>query len=165
MYANSEQGQDSFGRGRGRGTRGSWRGGRGRGRVGYFAQRETYKQGQYGAKDKSHITCFSCDKTGHYASECPDARLKLQETTEKKEEDTQQADDLLMHELVYLNEKKVKPSVFEVEEDMENIWYLDNGASNHMSGNRNFFNTLDDEVTGVVRFGDDSRIDIKGKDQ
>lgn len=70
-----------------------------------------------------------------------------------------------MHELVYLNEKKVKPSVFEVEEDMENIWYLDNGASNHMSGNRNFFNTLDDEVTGVVRFGDDSRIDIKGKDQ
>lgn len=46
---------------------------------------------------------------------------------------------------------------------MENVWYLDNGASNHMSGNRSFFCRLDEGVTGKVCFGDDSRIDIKGK--
>ena len=69
----------------------------------------------------------------------------------------------MVHEVVYLNEKKVKPSVFEDEENMENVWYLDNGASNHMSGNRMFFNSLDESITGKVRFGDDSRIDIKGK--
>lgn len=43
------------------------------------------------------------------------------------------------------------------------MWYLDNGASNHMTGKRNYFKTLDETVTGKVRFGDDSRIDIKGK--
>lgn len=69
----------------------------------------------------------------------------------------------MMHEVVYPNEKKVKPSDFEIEGDMENVWYLDNGASNHMSGNQKFFYKLDEEVIWKVRFGDDSRIDIKGK--
>ena len=32
-----------------------------------------------------------------------------------------------------------------------------------MSGNRTFFATLDERITGRVRFGDDSRIDIKGR--
>ncbi|XP_048600007.1 uncharacterized protein LOC125580082 [Brassica napus] len=112
MYASGEAQQEGYGRGRGRGGRGNWIGGRGRGRYGgFYAQREAYKQGQN--RDKSHITCFSCDKLGHYASECPDAKLKLKETVDKKEEDTQEADELMMHEVVYLNERKVKPSIFE----------------------------------------------------
>ena len=82
---------------------------------------------------------------------------------EKKNEDTQDADELMMHELVYLNEQKVKPSIFASEQDTTNIWYLDNGASNHMRANRMFFSTLDERITGKVRFGDDSRIDIKGR--
>ena len=32
-----------------------------------------------------------------------------------------------------------------------------------MSRNRAFFYQLDNKITGKVRFGDDSRIDIKGK--
>ena len=51
--------------------------------------------------------------------------------------------------------------VFESEQDTKNVWYLDNGASNHMSGDRMFFVSLDERVTGKVRFGDDSRIDIQ----
>lgn len=58
--------------------------------------------------------------------------------------------------------KKVKPNSFETSIDTKN-WYLDNGASNHMSGNRMFVLDLDENVTRMVRFGDDSRIDIKGK--
>lgn len=57
----------------------------------------------------------------------------------------------------------MNPKVFEAESDKNDIWYLDNGASNHMSGNRLFFYELDETVTGKVRFGDDSRIDITGK--
>lgn len=47
--------------------------------------------------------------------------------------------------------------------DKDNVWYLDNGASNHMTGNRTYFQSINESVTGKVRFGDDSRIDIKGK--
>ena len=59
--------------------------------------------------------------------------------------------------------KKVNPNTFDHDLNATNVWYLDNGASNHMNGNRMFFVTLDETITGQVRFGDDSRIDIRGK--
>ena len=43
------------------------------------------------------------------------------------------------------------------------LWYLDNGASNHMTGDLEKFKTLDDEITGKVKFGDGSTVEIKGK--
>ena len=109
----------------------------------------------------SKIQCFRCDKNGHYASTCPDRLLKLQEVTETKDESTLEAEELMMQEVVYLNEKNVNPKEFEASKD--NVWYLDNGTSNHMTGNRKSFKRIDESITGKVRFGDDSRIDIKGK--
>ena len=47
--------------------------------------------------------------------------LKLQETAEKKDEDTQDADELMVHEVVYLNENKVNPTSFEADLDAENV--------------------------------------------
>lgn len=44
-----------------------------------------------------------------------------------------------------------------------NLWYLDNGASNHMTGQFSKFNELDTKVTGEVMFGDGSLVQIKGK--
>lgn len=67
-----------------------------------------------------------------------------------------------MHEVVFLNEKNVLPEKYETGNNGE-VWYLDNGASNHMTGDRRYFSKLDSTITGKVRFGDDSRIDIKGK--
>ncbi|KAG7599393.1 Zinc finger CCHC-type [Arabidopsis suecica] len=151
MYTSTENTNREYNgdyRGRGRGGRSFYRG-RGRGR--------------YGGRDISHITCFRCDKTGHFASNCPDRLLKLQEAQENDKKDTQVADELMMHEVVFLNEKHCVPSKFETELNGENVWYLDNGASNHMTGDRRYFDQLDNSITGKVRYGDDSRIDIKGK--
>ncbi|GJR22733.1 zinc finger, CCHC-type containing protein [Tanacetum coccineum] len=49
------------------------------------------------------------------------------------------------------------------ETNMDSLWYLDNGASNHMTGVREHFIELDEKVCGKVRFGDGSYIEIKGK--
>ncbi|XP_024006149.1 uncharacterized protein LOC112082837 [Eutrema salsugineum] len=164
LYANTES-QEGQGTGRGRGRGGRFYG-RGRGR-GYYdnngnQQNNSYKQ----ERDRSKIICFRCDKAGHYASVCPDRLLKLQETQENGEEevdDTQEAEKLMMHEVVYLNEKNVKARKFETCLDGENVWYLDNGASNHMTGNLAYFNRIDENVRGKVRFEDNSRIYIRGK--
>lgn len=43
------------------------------------------------------------------------------------------------------------------------MWYLDNGASNHMTGQRSKFTELDEKVIGEVRFGDGLTVSIRGK--
>ena len=103
---NSNRDNQGYYRGRGRGGR-YYNRGKGRGRY-----NDRY-QGYQGDFDMSKITCYRCDKNGHFASVCPDRLLKLQEATETKENDTQEAEELMMHEVVYLNEKNVNPKDFE----------------------------------------------------
>ena len=45
----------------------------------------------------------------------------------------------------------------------EQQWYLDSGASNHMMGSKEAFSELDGNVTGAVKFGDGSRVAIRGR--
>ena len=48
--------------------------------------------------------------------------------------------------------------------DQEQRWYMDSGASKHMTGSKEAFSKLDDDVTGTVKFGDGSRVAIRGRD-
>lgn len=102
----------------------------------------------------SKMICFRCDKLGHFASSCPDRLLKLQETyeTTNKNDDTHEADSLMMHEVVFLNENNIKPKDFEPSSSGDNVWYLENGASKHMTENLDYFNGLGESITGKVRF-------------
>ncbi|KAL8127506.1 hypothetical protein AgCh_014423 [Apium graveolens] len=49
------------------------------------------------------------------------------------------------------------------EESKKNVWYLDSGASNHMTGHKELFTEIDDTISGEVTFGDSSKIPVKGK--
>ncbi|KAI3518262.1 hypothetical protein L1887_06792 [Cichorium endivia] len=171
----SNRSQDSS-RGRGRGNRGRGRGGgRGRGNSQNHGNTETSKnredQKQKGKqqRDLSNIQCYRCDKYGHFASRCPD-RPKNQEANfnETQENDSNQEEGsfFMMNEIqetVFLNENKYIPPKTVPKTDEDGVWYLDNGASNHMTCNHSFFSELNERITGRVRFGDGSCVGIKGK--
>ena len=41
-------------------------------------------------------------------------------------------------------------------------WYLNSGATHHMTGRWEFFSDLDTDEGGSIRFGDSSAVEIKG---
>lgn len=168
-YNNGGRGRNGSGwRGRGRG-RGSGQGqytnqnrdnGKGGGSKGSGQRNNDNRQKP--KKDKSKIQCYRCDQFGHYASSCPE-RKQEQESNLTEETDATLFMMMNSSETVYLNEEKVNPKKFKSMHGEENLWYLDNGASNHMTGNKEFFSELNERVTGKVRFGDDSCVTIEGK--
>jgi hypothetical protein len=58
---------------------------------------------------------------------------------------------------IHLSEEKVVPAVCSDE-----VWVLDTGASNHMTGTKSTLSQLDDTVSGLVKFGDGSTVKICG---
>lgn len=121
-----------------------------------------------GVRDKSKIRCFNCLGYGHFAAECK----KPQREREQKEEVNlaQMQDDepalLVTEKVLLVDEGKIMPRLNQTSRDKQvdsNIWYLDNGASNHMSGQLSKFKELDERVKGQVRFGDGSMVHIEGR--
>ena len=113
--------------------------------------------------------CRNCGIYGHWAEDCK--RPKKERKQEKKEAanlavaDAQPALFLasasgIVHEpskTVHLLEEKVVPMQCD-----NGVWVLDTGASNHMTGTREALNQLDEAVSGTVRFGDGSCVEIRG---
>ena len=64
---------------------------------------------------------------------------------------------------VNLDEPRAQVHLGRVGSEQEQQWYLDSGASNHMTGSKEAFSELDGNVTDTVKFGDGSRVAIQGR--
>nr|GEV13770.1 zinc finger, CCHC-type [Tanacetum cinerariifolium] len=128
-----------------------------------------FKKASY---DPNKSQRYRCRKIGHITPNCP-LKIKKQEQSNLVEEDLEPT--LLMailedtdqgNELKEVEDQKVSLHEEDVgykETSKDSLWYLDNGASNHMTGVREHFKELDEKVSGKVKFGDGSYIEIKGK--
>jgi Zinc knuckle len=121
--------------------------------------------------DKSRIKCFNCSKHGHFASECRQPKKEKAFIAEKGDDEPV----LLMLETCELMENKAETTdvVTLMEENIQlhlgvkekddwNIWYLDTGASNHMTGCKEQFTELNTSIRGIVKFDDGSTVSIGG---
>jgi len=61
---------------------------------------------------------------------------------------------------VNLDEPRAQIHLERVGGELEQRWYLDSSASNHMTGSKATFSKLNDDVTGMVKFSDVSRVEI-----
>nr|GEX60085.1 zinc finger, CCHC-type [Tanacetum cinerariifolium] len=112
--------------------------------------------------DTSKLRCYECKKLRHIAPKCP-LRTNTNEQSNLVEEDLEPT---LLMAILEAEEQEVSLHENDAgykETNMNSLWYLDNGASNHMTGVREHFKDLDEDVSGNVRFGDGSYIKIKGK--
>jgi hypothetical protein len=100
------------------------------------------------ADDKSKVKCCNYQQTGHHARDCWSPTKRVEENANLMIEEEKEI-TLLVHN------KRMQ--------DKENMWYLDNEASNHMCGDKNKFIELDETIRGNVTFADHSKVSIKGK--
>ena len=140
------------GKGRGRGR------GRGRGQSQSGNEHKDKK-----SFDKSAIQCYNCQRYGHFAYKCRNAKRPREDRAYVAEATPTvvMTSSLLMAVVEEVSDLLLHGS--EGASSDPTLWYLDTGATNHMTGRREFFRNLDESTTGSVKFGDNSRIKIGGK--
>lgn len=116
-------------------------GARGRGRCSSFRGR-----GRGGSLNKAFVECYKCHKLGHYQFECPSAEKQANYVEFNEEE------ELLLMAHVELKGSK-----------MEDLWFLDSGCSNHMTGTKKWFSEMDKNFRHSMKLGNDARMVVQGK--
>lgn len=171
----------TYGRGMGARGRGRWnpqRGGssdRGRGRGRAFL-------------NKSTVECYKCHKLGHFKNECPQWEEEANYAEEDKEmllmayieeeEDCEESEDSVDEKaelLQMIEEEDSEESEVNVEEKAELLqmaytgslrrraWFLDSGCSNHMTGDRELFTTMNESFKHSVKLGNGKKMEVVGK--
>lgn len=141
--------------------------------VSETAMKATFKDnsGQNGSVVKS---CFFCKKIGHVKQECKKYAAWKTKNSNKakaaKEKVTPNEEKLFMAKAnVLLTEQpaeNIEYARFSVKaaKDYSDTWFVDSGATSHMTNSKEFFHEFDPAVKGVVRLADAEKTSaIKGR--
>ncbi|RYR59233.1 hypothetical protein Ahy_A05g025078 [Arachis hypogaea] len=152
------RGRGSFrGRGRGNYNQGSYNNftppNQGRGETNFRPVNRGRGRGNF-YQERTNFNCFHCGKYGHKVVDC---RFKMVNNNQAHvaENQHQNTDDNPGTQTLFFTSNSCA-------ED-ENIWYLDNACSNHMSGRKELFSSIDDSVKLLLKFGNSTKIPIEGK--
>lgn len=126
-------------------------------------------------RDISKDKCHNCGKMGHWARTCRSKPKRTEQAHLTQVDDdeptllmasvnvTTDSPPLLKTNPLRLEEVRALVQLDRAEERDADVWYLDTGATNHMTGSRAAFSELDANILGTVKFGDGSIVDIEGR--
>eukprot|EP00253_Pinus_taeda_P030066 PITA_30066 len=100
--------------------------------------------------DMSKVICFNCHKMVHYATNCPSKKSKKGSSEGSKGE--------ALASQFYMDFTLIACMVSSM---MGCVWYLDSGASFHMTGDKNLFSALEEkDLKMCIEIGDDGRYSV-----
>ncbi|RLN23644.1 hypothetical protein C2845_PM07G28310 [Panicum miliaceum] len=122
--------------------------------------------------DDDKDRCLNCGRFGHWAKDCHKPKKAQAHLTQADGDDEEPT--LLMARVcalsvapegVHLEEPRAQAFLGAADNDVEHLdgWYLDTGATNHMTGRVEVFSDLDRFVVGSVKFSDGSVVSIQGR--
>jgi hypothetical protein len=114
-------------------------------------QREDGSPRVKGKKDMSKVKCFACHKFGHYAGQCPNKKKK-QTTTSAEVEEFSTKFDKEFSLIACLSSRTTTTDA----------WYIDSGASRHMTTVREHLTDLTQCGDAEVVLGDDREVKVVG---
>jgi hypothetical protein len=104
-----------------------------------------------GKKDMSKVKCFACHKFGHYAGQCPNKKKKQTAASAEVEEFSTKFDKEFSL-IACLSSRTTTPDT----------WYIDSGASRHMTSVREHLTDLTQCGDVEVVLGDDREVKVAG---
>ncbi|KAJ4764255.1 polyprotein [Rhynchospora pubera] len=141
----TSRGGGGYGRGRGRG-RGGGRG-NGDGKFCNFCKKPGHLEETCYNKGKPQ--CYNCKRYGHKQKECRDKNKEQANYTEEKKNGGGNGSTFYACQAAV--EKK------------DDVWYVDSGCSNHMTGDESIFCKLDTTATTQITMGNGAVVKSKGK--
>lgn len=125
--------------------------GRGRGRSDFGGRsNDDGKKSAYDGRGNcySHIQCRHCKKFGHIERNCWEKAKEQANVAEGKEKQT---------------EANLFLTCLDTNQIRDDVWLLDSGCSNHMTGVKDIFKCIDDSTKIQVQLGDGKRVQAEGK--
>lgn len=95
------------------------------------------------------VRCYNCHGFGHFATNC---RLNSNKYERAKLIEAEEDEEPTL--LLACNGDE--------ERNIES-WYFDSGVSNHMTGNKDLFCSLDESIQGSISFGDKTKVLVTGR--
>ena len=104
--------------------------------------------------DKAKVRCFRCHELGHYATNCPKKKSKKGSGEGSEGEAASLASQFELDFTLF---------ACMVSSMMGSGWFLDSGASFHMTGDKSLFSTLEEkDLQILIGMGNDEKYSVSG---